>query len=700
MSMNGTPHLPEVEKIVEVLAADVAATAPAADALWHIWGPATGGKSTALRLLAERLAGQGMLPVTISPPTRTLDAGPVAMVEAAVGLKQHAQINGQLDTLRTEAAWSDKISSLLDWLRNAQDNVVLLFDEPGAWASTASEDDNFASRADEVAVALIAILNCRRIVAGEIPKGIRPRQRQRRVHLDVHSAPQAWLQDDGAWGDLSPSARALLASVGAEDLARRSPLELRLLVALVELRSSEDVVRWWTTSPARRDIARRLAETVDRGDDPSCAFLKEAWRKLALVRRSVPDDLLATVVGQAPDQRTNALLRNCLLYPDPLGHVLHWSLRLDARDQEDWSDIQQERQVHQQLAGYYARKFGKQELAGDPQALLLEMEAFHHATMSGDSGLVDSLRPYFADQLDALGRTLSRDFGRHREAAAVFERVCAWEPGDDYAHHYLAFNLDLLADRAQEVETHYQKAIELAPDKAWWHSRWITYLVTRGRTAQSRDAWNGALDALGLPDLNANPWIYENLHLWVVRLLVHRGQLDFADEVLRRIPTEISSRHPGLSALSRRLKALVQVRRLGAVFPLSIPPDEWWQGPHLCPLRLSPEAKLVRWMPARVDAIDEAGLHLHAAEPPSTHGVDPVYGSLTVAPSDFDRWTQDEHAHEIGAGRFVELAWYEGHDDPVIRVYRASAAGDPDIPPLFPDPARYLRAAGWVKKQP
>ena len=130
--------------------------------------------------------------------------------------------------------------------------------------------------------------------------------------------------------------------------------------------------------------------------------------------------------------------------------------------------------------------------------------------------LLEELRPYFADQLDALGRALSRDFQRYRDAARYFERACKWEPEDDYAHHYLAYNLDIEASRPGDVEVHYQKAIELAAENAWWHVRWITYLVTRGRTAAAWVAWGEALDALGLPDPDADPWVYENLHLWVV----------------------------------------------------------------------------------------------------------------------------------------------------------------------------------------
>ena len=697
--MNRVPALPEVERVVEELASEVVAARPAPDALWHIWGPATGGKSTALRLLKERLYECGMHPITVTPPSRTLDSGPAALVEAAVGLKRHALIDGQIDRVCSpEVTWSEKTASLLDWMRDAQDKVVLLCDEPGTWPSAASEDRHFAARADEIAVSLLGCLQCRRVVAGEMPTGMRPRKS---AHLGVVSAPDEWLIDASAWGVLTPAAIALQQRIGA-DLAGRSPLEIRLLVGIVELSSVDDVARWWATRPARRDIARRLVDTVERQNGDLYGFIKKAWRSLAVVRRSISNELLRHLVGAATDERSDALVRYCLLYPESSGHTLHWSLRLDARDQESWSGEVQVQEVHRQLARYYTQSFKERSLAGDPRSLLDEVEAYHHATMSGDEGLVDSLRPFFAEQLDALGRTLSRDFRRYHAAAAVFERACAWEPDDDYAHHYLAFNLDVVAERPPEVEMHYREAIRLAPEHAWWHSRWITYLVTRSRMNDAHRAWNDALDALGLPDPNVEQWIYENLHLWIARLLVHRGQLDFAEDVLRGIPLEVREQHPGLGAITKRMKALVEARRSGAVFPLSIPPDCWWSGPHLCQKRRSSGVVLTRWMPARVDAVDEEEVNLHVADPPREDAPTPTFGFMVISTVDFNRWSGDQLAQDLSAGKFLELAWYGDGDnsEPMIRIHRAVAWEDRDLPPLFPKPERYLRAAGWVRNQP
>jgi len=82
------------------------------------------------------------------------------------------------------------------------------------------------------------------------------------------------------------------------------------------------------------------------------------------------------------------------------------------------------------------------------------------------------------------------------------------------------------------VEQQFLRAIEIDPSHAWWWSRYISFLITRGRTTDATNAWGDCLDALDLPTANADPRVYENLHLWVARLLIHRGQLDFARQVI------------------------------------------------------------------------------------------------------------------------------------------------------------------------
>ena len=688
------PALPEVEQLVEEISDEVADAAPSADALWNITGPPTGGKTTALKLLAARLAERGLVPIFVGPPARVLDSGPLAMTEALVGLKSQNVVNGELDMLCEERAWSEKVEKLRGAMAAIRDRLVVLSDEPSTWSSRSPDDAHFRDHADELAWFMVGGLACRRIVAGTLPVAIRSAPHRIR-HLRAKSPASAWLRSSGVWGPLGPEAAELASLMGTE-LEPRSPLELRLLVALATLERPGEVAQWLrANAPGRRDISRRLAAALQSRSDSTREFLKTSWSQLALVRRPIARDLLDEVAGVAPDERAGALLERCLLYPDDEGFTLHWMLRLDVQEQLRPA-LGSTVRTHGVLARFYTRRFEQRREANTPGTLLDEMEAFHHAAQSGDSELYAQLRPLFAEQLDALGRTLSRDFKKYDEAAQVFERACQWEPDDDYAHHYRAFNLDIIADAPPAIEHHYQRAIELRADHLWWHSRWVNYLITRGRIPAARRAWTHALDVLGLPDPEAETSAYEGLHLWVARLLVHRGRLDFAEEVLGGIPPEALQAHPGLSAIVRRLKALAAARANRALFPLSVAYEAWWDGPHLCPRRREAGA-LVRWMPGRIDEIDAHAIELAVAQPPPAPSAEPVYGSIRLPQVDFDRWTGDERSSELSAGRFVELAWYGEREEPLIRVHRGREWMDRELPPLFPDPARYLRKAGWVK---
>jgi len=214
---------------------------------------------------------------------------------------------------------------------------------------------------------------------------------------------------------------------------------------------------------------------------------------------------------------------------------------------------------HVRLAEYYTRVFGKLESSDDAGSMLAEFEAFHHATSSADTTLLNRLTPFFVDQLDAYGRAVSLA-GNRGLAVQAFERAVRWDPNDDYAHHYWAYNLDYDGIKPAEVEEHYQRARDLKSSRPlWWSrwitflitvygrttavrvkrlwwSRWITFLITRGRAAEARAAWGRAVEVLKLTSVRSSSWIYQDLHKWVIRLLLHRALLDFAEDVLRNVP--------------------------------------------------------------------------------------------------------------------------------------------------------------------
>ncbi|WP_231364999.1 tetratricopeptide repeat protein [Thioalkalivibrio sp. ALgr3] len=656
---------------------------------WQVEGGHFAGKSTLLRRLAATAREEGYVAVLVQPPERAPDAGMAAMLDVARGLADGGVIGADdLAGVRDgRRLWADKLEDMERWLALEPDRVILFCDDPVRWSSGTGEDsDHFRRQVDEVIERLMAA-PCRKVVTG---KPCLARQRKdRRWALKAVSAGAPWLREGAAWGELAGVAEELAAR-NLPGLEERSALEVRLLVALAALRSPEEVARWWGAGRERRRLTGELIAALE--NTPEARALLEAWGRLSLVRRPLDEPMLEAL--EVPADWWGQLLRHCLLFEEQGAYRLHELLKADAREYGLWLEPAARREAHARLHRIYRERFEARE-AGDGLALVEECEAFHHGMHSGDVALMDGARPFFAAQLDILGRTLSRDHENFEGAAGVFERALKWEPEDDYAHHYRAYNLDVLARDPGLVEIHYQRAIELEPDNVWWHSRWINYLITRGRMSAARGAWREALDQFELPDPDADPVLYGSLHIWVARLLLHRGQLDMAREVLDGIPEGEFRDDPGKAALKRRLVALVQARRGEAVFPLSIPVEQRWQGPHVAPARHGGHA-LLRWMPARVDAVSEEGVVLQAAEVPEDGQAEPGIGRLELTAEQFDAFSDDLAVNDLAAGRFLELAWYEGAEQPLIRVYPDEGWRDPDLPPLFPDPARYLRAAGWV----
>lgn len=657
--------------------------------LWQIQGPPFAGKSSLLRRLATALLNKGQSPILVQPPARAADAGVMAMVEVAVGLHGHGHIGAdELALIRSDKkSWLDKLEALKGWLKDTAEGVVLLCDEPEHWHSFADEDtDHFRQQASAVIDWLLRA-PCHRVVTGAVVSGIRSHRSWR---LKAASNARDWLHESSDWGALADTAQALARS-GVRNLETRSPLEVRLLLALAEVITVDAAVRWWGQGKPRRELSRKLVEALQ--EHPSMYAVLPAWGRISLSRRPLGNAELDVLDAPKAASRAGALLRYCLMYPEPQGYRLHELLKADARDKAYWLTTRERRIAHQRLYNHYRQRFERRD-ADDAMLLIEECEAFHHAMHTGDVELMQQARPYFATQLDIVGRILSREQRDYRQAAQVFQRAYRWEPTDAYAHHYQAYNLDILAEQSDTVEAHYRRAIELEPDNVWWHSRWISYLITRGRSQQMRTAWMEALDQFGLPDVDIKPSVYKHLHIWIGRLLLHRGQLDMADEVLQGIPDRIIHNEPGLQALKRRLTALLQARRGEAFFPLSIAPENQWNGPHLVPSWQGKRA-LERWLPGRVDAVSEDEVVLHVAEPPQKNER-PQSGTIEVAPQQFNACSEDITAERLQAGQFVELAWYAGQEMPLIRVHSAHELHDADLPPLFPDPARYLRRSGWV----
>jgi len=694
------PRLPEVERLAQDLGQQIAAAATGEAGpqnkgrLWQVTGPATAGKTALLYAVGEALRGPNTWPVVVAPPPGALDAGPCALVAVGAELHKRGVLNGNFEgrLLNPKVSWGEKISDVRRWLADAADQVILLCDEPLAWRARAADDMHFSSRTDDVISALLDSA-CRKVVAGEVGLRWRPADP---IRLQPASEPSDWLAAAAEWGLLSNAALEVGRRLGSR-LADYSPLEVRLLVALFAVSSADEVVAWLPKARSRRALSARLAAAL--AGHKVLRSLRTVWARLALVRRPFEEELL-DAVGRVPlEPLGRDILRHCLLFSEGGLLVLHDTLKADTRSPSPWLPERERHKAHETLTEFYAGKFSAAGTARPEASIALEMEAFHHSSLAGDASTAERFRPFFVDQLNALGRALSLDARHHRRpagyesAAKVFGRAIAWDDRDDYAHHYRAYNLDVLGRDAPEVEKDFRRAIEIRPLNSWWHSRYVSFLVTRGRLDDAHNAWDRALDALGLPDESADARVYSDMHVWVARLLLHRGQLEFASDVLEGIPASVRAREPGLRAIARRLEAFLEARRTGAFVPGPQLKADWWvEGPFLLHPQLR-DKKLAKWIAARVDSVHEGMLYLRAAVVELGSKGPPSYEELSIPFTRFDSWNPDEQAAKLSAGRFVEIGFYgKAPKSPMAaRVHRDRPWDDQDLPPLFPDPTRYIR---------
>lgn len=668
------PRLPEVEALVDGVTEGIKGEA-ASDAVWHVEGPPTAGKSVLLGMLADRLSESGLAAITAAPAAQSLDAGPSAITELAAGLKIAGMVNGETSVLRDSSRpLVAKLADISRWIEQRKDDVVVLIDDPLAWPARSDQSGYFAEHARLVVHELLHDLNCRRVVVGDMPDSVRP---IKRLRIGPHSDARRFL-DNAAWGPLADPACELLLLKG-DDLNRFSPLELRLLVAHTTIDSVQSVSRMLASAVSRRALSRELARRLASSDDH--AELLRAWKRLANIRRPFSEDLLVQMAGRL-DDINDALLRHCLLYPTRDGWTLHETLRRDVAPHTDDDDQFYDRL--RTLAVYYRDTSHAASVADDP-ALVPAMESFYYAARAGARDLLAD-EPFFVDQLDLLGKTLSYERRDYESACEVFRQAIAIDGTDDYAQHYLAYNLDRLGWDAEEVELHYRKAIQLNGRHPWWRARLISFLVIQGRTSEAELEWDGALDDVAAPDASGGIAIYETLHGWVAGTLLRRGQLDFAERVLSDVPLEARKQSPSLTALIRRLRALQLAERDGAFVPGQHLRDHWWtDGPFLLQQRVGgdDQLRLRRWLAGRIENLDANTVELRVKDIEIGAEAEPPTATTRIERALFDQLNRDAE-ERARRGAFVEVGLYSSPagDEPtrIVRVHRQEEWDDEALP--------------------
>lgn len=648
-------------------------------------GQPSAGKSTTLRHLAASFPERRVFQVRM--PTRGDDAGPIALASLAAQLGDPALAF----TRDIDHPWRAKLDYFLTVLAGQTTSVVLIDDArlPVLGQPTQIFDDH----ASELLAGIAALKDVGLAFTAKVRPGFRATSFEIAPRETEDAVTQA-LERLAATPSLKPAACALAPMASA--LRQRSPVELRLCVALVlqGLDASEIV-----SIAGARQLARAFVTRLPK-------HAQAALHRLAVLR--LPCDLATRdqILGKAAGTGRIPLDR-LAMYETADGWVLPSllieeliALERDARLPPDQGRLEE---AHRTAADFHARCFTDARARRDvPAAVRHELEVIHHFTQAGDAKAVLESSLWFVEQYDALGKAVGmraselyrrsaqridrpRDAGPTAAAESLFQcaitaynRAIAHDARDAYALHYRAYNRDILAEDPDEVEDDYRQARAEDPTRVWHHGRLVTFLITRGRPREAHVEWDEALRQLD--GLRGQPWLYSELHRALALLLLHRGNLPFASEVLDDIPENF--RGDGwFPALRRRLTLLQDHERDELVFPPSTPREERWNGP-----RLAMNAEVERWNPARIEAVDDRHVSILFAE--RDDGRSERFGHERYTLAEFRRACEIAKAAIPPSGTFIERLWLAGARTEQIRCH--PPAHEDELPVPFPPPDRYL----------
>lgn len=625
------------------------------------------GKSGALNIVRDVLVERGDPVYRLAMP-RGEDAAFAGTVALAAQLDPRAS-DLLPRVLDSRVGYDDKLGRVASALEETRG--TLLIDDPPARGGELTASI-FDTRLGELRDRLLQLREVRVVVASRLPSAgpsttIRPL-------FDLSSVLA------GPWsGALAPAARSLQDSAA---LSGYSPVEVRLIVAAVAAGQPPPGVSSHRWDPSG------LLDVVLEGETE----LRRIVATLAFVRMPFDDALLEALGSAALPEKSRALLHEVLLLRTGEGRVLHGLIGRRARGDE-WLSPDDRSRAHALIAEWHRASFAARTSAAEvPAAIAHEVELVHHLTEAGDLDGVFAARVCFPEQYDALGKVLSIR-GRHADAVRAYERAIAFDQPeriDAYAHHYLAYNLDVLAEQEKRVLAEYTVARDAQPTHPWFWGRRICFLVTTGRLDEAMDAWAEAAARFQLD--SGEGGLAAELHRSVAQLLVHRGQIAQARRVLRDVPRGARS-SDWFTSLDGWLQELEAAERDELVFPPHIPPDERWDGPHL--LRDPGDAeRVVEWQPGRIAHADLEGIRVRVGKRDELGHVSFFYRDLSH--DDLSRLTTySKHGLQLPAGTFVELLVAKDGDatrEQLLSWPRQSRRL-PGLSPIFPRPDRYIRRA-------
>jgi tetratricopeptide (TPR) repeat protein len=566
-------------------------------------------------------------------------------MQLAAGLKAAGKMNGESDELRDRSISLERKTDLVLSCLEAG-NAVVLLDEPDRWGARSDTTGHFAERAELVVDALLGEAEVTRVFTGPAPVATRA---AKKCKLPDEASGERFLKDEEQWGPLAKVAASCVNDPATHGM---TALELRLLVAAhaVGAEIAQEL------SMSRRDRADALLSFLRSSRRRSA--LGAVWRQLATVRGVFGADLLDEL-GSGLDEADSDILRFCLLLDTRDGWMMHENLRADARRNYGPRD---DPKLTSRLTDYYDSITEQLDSTGSAAALIALMDTAYYAASACRTDVVEK-RGCFVEQLDLLGKMLSLEEQDYQAAVDVFELALSLDNDDDYAAHYIGFNLDRLGRAPDKAEAHYRLAIDLNAQHVWWRSRLISFLAERGQLTQARREWNDALDSVLPPDGTSDVALYETLHGWVTATLLRLGELRFARAIMHGVPEEVVERSPMIRELQARLRAFEIADTEGVYVPANLLRDGWWKAPALLQARIGTDGslRLRRWLACRIEAIDDDHVELRVAD--VTPGAPaPRYGRTRVDVADFNRWSRDDDISALSVGRFVEIGLYSTED--------------------------------------
>lgn len=644
-----------------------------------IHGAPGAGKTAVLAALAESL--RGARPVVRIELSDHDDAAQAALVQAAAQLAFAKPDLLECVVPRHEPArvpWATRIAALREGLAEARQEPVLLVDEPIFEPGSSPERQFFTSRAVEITRAVMGAPGVVVLAGSSIPPGIAwdAGVELPLVHAPDDAVARRVVDEVPGRRPLPPVIVQVLAALqaGGVDIRRIPRRDLRLDRLVLH-----ELGRLLLHRPPMRGVIARLSAL-------RLPFPEDLLTRAGLFSLPEPDrQIVGHLLAAAGEGRRivpaalTAAIRRCIVSGDPA-----------------WTPQEPAGAEHRFAAEHHRACFEAARAGGQVAvAVREELEEIHQLTEAGDAAALLDRSLQFVEQYDALGKSLSQKALRapkveedrlRRDAVRAYERAVEHDPRDAYAHHYIAYNLDILATDRERVGQEYVTAKDLAPSHPWYHSRHICFLITTAWMQLAREGWERATADLGSTGGPLDEAICEALHRPVARLLLERSELGFAREVLEDVPETIRSA-PWWIALDQLRVCLEEDRDERLVFPPKLPIAERWRGPHLASSGPG-DAEIKSWRPGRVLGRDGDLVTVDVA----SEG-----GEISTVEIEVRALTEEWHVApgELRPGAFVELVEYEdGTREMNVWDRSSSSFRDiPNLPRLFPAADRYIRRA-------